>query len=146
VAVGAHRKRDVAAARGQREDGKGQPHRARRYQSNRALPTGFRGSTRYIHAVYRFVIFVALLACGGKSPEVKPKGGRTTVHAKPGSGSGSGSAAVAIAVAPDIGCLQTSCAFHAGASAYFTCLAGGAGACFHFGGPCAPADHCMYDP
>ena len=30
--------------------------------------------------------------------------------------------------------------FHAGAGAYFTCFAGGAGACFHFGAPCTPAD------
>lgn len=50
------------------------------------------------------------------------------------------------AVVPVVGCPTPSCAFHAGAGAYFTCLAGGAGACFHFGAACAPADGCMYDP
>ena len=47
-------------------------------------------------------------------------------------------------VLPVIGCPTPSCAFHAGAGAYFTCLAGGAGACFHFGAPCTPADACMF--
>ena len=42
-------------------------------------------------------------------------------------------------------CEVNSCAYHAGADGYFTCLAGGAGACFHFGGTCAPQDRCMYN-
>jgi len=46
----------------------------------------------------------------------------------------------------DVGCLAPTCAFHAGAAAYFTCQSGGAGTCFHFGAPCTPADACMYDP
>jgi hypothetical protein len=113
--------------------------------------TGFSRPPRYIHAVLRWTLVLALVACGGKSPEVKGGGGGaggTTTHAKTGSGSGAGSgsaAAPVVADAPNIGCLQTSCAYHPGAAAYFTCLAGGAGACFHFGGPCAPADACMYD-
>lgn len=49
-------------------------------------------------------------------------------------------------LAPDIGCPATSCVFHPGAGLYFTCLAGGAGVCFHFGAACTPADKCMYDP
>jgi hypothetical protein len=49
-------------------------------------------------------------------------------------------------VLPAVGCPSPTCAFHAGGGGYFTCLAGGAGACFHFGSPCAPQDHCMYDP
>ena len=60
--------------------------------------------------------------------------------------SGPGAASKAVATVPDIGCLVPTCVFHAGAGAYFTCLAGGAGTCFHFGASCAPADQCMYDP
>jgi len=47
---------------------------------------------------------------------------------------------------PDVGCLAPTCAYHAGGAGYFTCLSGGAGACFHYGAPCSPADACMYDP
>lgn len=47
---------------------------------------------------------------------------------------------------PVVGCPTPTCAFHAGAGAYFTCLSGSAGACFHFGPACAPSDLCMYDP
>jgi hypothetical protein len=71
-------------------------------------------------------------------------GSGTVVHA--GSGAGSAKAAPTVAVLPDVGCLVTSCAFHAGTGQYFTCLAGGAGVCFHFGAACTPADGCMYDP
>src|SRR5262245_55487483 len=52
----------------------------------------------------------------------------------------------AAVVLPAVGCPTPTCAFHAGAGAYFTCLAGGVGACFHFGAACAPQDQCMYDP
>jgi hypothetical protein len=108
---------------------------------------------RYSHAVRRsWWILVAIVACGGSSPEVKqpPGSGKSHVVAV-GNGSaaphGRGSAAqLPVGDAPDIGCLTPSCAFHAGAAAYFTCLSGGAGACFHFGAPCTPADACMYDP
>jgi hypothetical protein len=60
--------------------------------------------------------------------------------------SGSGAGGDPVSVVPDIGCPAPTCVFHAGAGAYFTCLAGGAGTCFHFGATCAPADLCMYDP
>lgn len=89
---------------------------------------------------------IALVACG--HPDVRhttPVGGPTHPTAR-GSAAGSGSGAPATVAVADVGCLQPSCAFHAGAAAYFTCLAGGAGACFHFGGPCTPPDACMYDP
>jgi hypothetical protein len=46
----------------------------------------------------------------------------------------------------DIGCLKPTCVFHAGVAAYFTCQAGGAGTCFHFGASCTPENACMYDP
>ncbi len=42
-------------------------------------------------------------------------------------------------------CTSAPCAYHAGTASYFHCLAGGAGACFHFGSPCQPADACMFD-
>jgi hypothetical protein len=38
------------------------------------------------------------------------------------------------------------CVFHAGASAYFRCLSGADGTCFHYGASCEPADQCMFDP
>jgi hypothetical protein len=96
-----------------------------------------------------FVIAVIVAGCGGTSPEVKhhasaanppqPRhGGADATKGPP--------ASAHAPVVPDIGCLATTCAFHAGAAAYFTCLSGGAGACFHFGAPCTPADRCMYDP
>ena len=94
----------------------------------------------------RRFLLLALVACG-HPPEVKHE----TPPPHPvatGSTPSKGSAATtppAVPV-PEIGCLTTTCVFHAGAGAYFTCFAGGAGACFHFGAPCAPADHCMYDP
>jgi hypothetical protein len=56
-----------------------------------------------------------------------------------------GSASGSAAIVPEVGCPNPTCAFHAGAGSYFTCLSGGAGICFHFGAPCAPADGCMFD-
>lgn len=91
---------------------------------------------------------IALVACG--HPDVKhatpPGGPNGASHPTAGSGAGHGSAALAPIAVTDVGCLTPTCAYHAGAAAYFTCLAGGAGACFHFGGPCTPKDSCMYDP
>lgn len=110
--------------------------------------TGFRRATRYIPAVTRLVVLVALalVACGPKPPDVRNGGSRA---GGPGGGSGSGSAKPAgpgpVGTVPDVGCLAPTCAYHAGAHAYFTCLAGGAGTCFHFGSPCTPADSCMFD-
>jgi hypothetical protein len=97
---------------------------------------------RYSRRVRTAVILLALAACGGHPTAPRSQPAKTPPHV----GSASGSATAPDPVLADIGCLQTSCAFHAGAGAYFTCLAGGAGACFHFGGPCAPPDGCMYDP
>ena len=96
------------------------------------------------------MIVLANLACGGSSPEVKQpagtgSGSATTVvsNKKPPPGVGSGSAAVQSA--PDVGCLTATCAYHQGTATYFTCLAGGAGVCFHFGGACTPSESCMVD-
>jgi hypothetical protein len=99
--------------------------------------------TRYIPAVLPrlCVLVIALAACG---PKPDPKTGGTAKQGGAGSGSGKPTAGPVGSV-PDVGCLQPSCAFHAGANGYFTCLAGGAGACFHFGGPCTPKDSCMFD-
>ena len=89
-------------------------------------------------------LLIALAACGPKATDVKT-GGRTSASPKVGAGSGSARPTGAVGSVPDVGCLTPSCAYHAGANGYFTCLAGGAGACFHFGGPCMPKDSCMYD-
>ncbi len=49
-------------------------------------------------------------------------------------------------VLPEAGidCAPTGCIYHGGADAYYTCLAAGAGTCFHYGPTCEPASHCMY--
>lgn len=90
---------------------------------------------------------VVAVACSGGSKEVKRSGSGTGSGSARVAGTGSGSAhpAGTPAVIPDVGCLVTSCAYHAGANAYLTCLSGGAGVCFHFGGPCNPPDSCMFD-
>ncbi len=108
--------------------------------------SGLWQSTRYIPAVLRpLALLIALAACGPKPTDVKSGGSGGGGHVA-GAGSGSAKPAVGpVGTVPDVGCLQPSCAYHAGANAYFTCLAGGAGACFHFGGPCTPKDSCMYD-
>ncbi len=100
------------------------------------------------------LLAVTLAACGPKTPSAthagggtgsgSGAGGRTT--AGQGSGATAGQGSGRVASVPDVGCLTPTCAYHAGGGGYFTCLAGGAGVCFHFGGPCAPADACMFDP
>jgi hypothetical protein len=101
---------------------------------------------RYIRAVRHLLVLALFVACGSH-PDVKhtTPGGGTTHATRQGSAAGSGSAAPTPVAVPEVGCLAPSCAYHAGAAAYFTCLAGGAGACFHFGAPCTPADSCMFD-
>jgi hypothetical protein len=100
---------------------------------------------RYSRAV-RQLLVLALVACGHPADVKHATPGGGTIHAVgQGSGSAAGSAATPPVAVADVGCPAPSCAYHAGAAAYFTCLAGGAGACFHFGAPCAPADGCMFD-
>ena len=103
------------------------------------------------HAI---VILAALVSgCGQpadpKHPAPAPVGPTKTggpAKPPPAGKANAGAGPSAPIVLPAIGCPTPSCVFHAGAAAYFTCLAGGAGACFHFGAACAPADACMYDP
>jgi hypothetical protein len=108
--------------------------------------TGFRAIARYIPPVLRLLVLVLpLVACGPKATDVKHGGGTTGGG---GAGSATGGATNPpgpVGSVPDVGCLAPSCAYHAGANGYFTCLAGGAGACFHFGSPCTPKDSCMFD-
>jgi hypothetical protein len=109
---------------------------------------GMDADTRYIDGVLRpFLILIALAACGPKATGVKTGGGGAGGGTTTGVGSGSAKAAGTSPVGslPDVGCLQPTCAYHAGASAYLTCLSGGSGSCFHFGGPCTPKDSCMFD-
>jgi hypothetical protein len=84
-----------------------------------------------------------MTSCGGHTPEPNP--GHGNVVANRGSG-GTTAGSAAAAIVPEVGCPSPTCAYHAATAAYFTCLSGGAGTCFHFGGPCAPADGCMFDP
>jgi len=96
--------------------------------------------------VHRLVVIAALVvACGGHPPETlhnAATGSAATHTATPAGSAGSAS----VAIVPEVGCPNPTCVFHAGAAAYFTCLSGGSGICFHFGAPCAPADGCMFDP
>jgi hypothetical protein len=88
-----------------------------------------------------------IAACGGHTPEPVHNGAGS--NAPSGSNTAPiamGSAVGSAAIVPEVGCPNPTCAFHAGAGSYFTCLSGGAGICFHFGGPCAPSDGCMFDP
>jgi len=109
--------------------------------------TGFRTTPRYISGV-RFVLIAAIIgavACG--PPPTAPK------HVNPVTSStrpnpvtpATGQAGPPDVAARDVPCPAPSCAYHAATAAYFTCLAGGAGACFHFGSRCTPSDACMYD-
>lgn len=86
---------------------------------------------------------VFALGCGNPPRPTNPDGRGSNVAAN---GSDHGSAhATSTGTVPDIGCLTPSCALHPNTGAYFTCLAGGAGVCFHFGAPCTPEAACMYD-
>jgi hypothetical protein len=99
------------------------------------------------HVIAIVIVAAGVAGCGhGVPPErtVAPSHPhRVTTRSSAPSGKPGASGPVTL---PAIGCPTPTCAFHAGASGYFTCLAGGAGACFHFGPPCAPPDSCMYDP
>jgi hypothetical protein len=101
-------------------------------------------------------LVVACSSSAATPGPVSPGGGATggAVQGTPSSG-GSGGGRVAPPLASKPGkplldpagqaCAQPSCAYHAGAGGYFFCLAGGAGACFHFGSPCEPAEACMLE-
>jgi hypothetical protein len=90
------------------------------------------------------LVIVVAASCGGTSPEVKQGGGSASVKTTKPEPKATGSAAVAVN-APDVGCLTATCAYHQGTATYFTCLAGGAGVCFHFGAACTPSESCMVD-
>ena len=132
-----------------RIDGDATPNSLSKREHGLAVGRDFGGSHAIFTNVSRFaVIGLFVVACGGHSPpanDVNKGAGHDSAAPHAGSNA-AGSTTGPVAMAPDVGCLAPSCVFHAGGGAYFTCLAGGAGACFHFGGPCAPADGCMYDP
>lgn len=111
--------------------------------------------SRYNSAVRHVAVITGvLLACGhpattGPTTGGRPSGGTGTPT---GGGTarsltdGTGSGTVPVGTAKDLGCPAPSCAFHAGAGAYFTCTSSGGGSCFHYGPACTPADACMFDP
>lgn len=109
-----------------------------------------RRATRYNRAVRSAIVLawmVLIAGCGNparRGPD-GPTGNKTGGGTGTGSGTTAGSGTNSL-VARDVGCPAPTCAFHAGAAAYFTCTSSGAGSCFHFGPPCSPADACMYDP
>jgi hypothetical protein len=90
-------------------------------------------------------VLVIATACGGGGAGGAGKGGTTAGGGKgrPGVGTGTGTGAgsqsdavagggsgLAVGGAP---CPTPGCVYHPGAAAYFTCLSGGAGTCFHQG-------------
>jgi hypothetical protein len=90
----------------------------------------------------------AAVGCGGGKPQVASAGGgaRTTgTQTTAGTHGTTGQLDTPAGKVPDVGCLQPSCAYHAGTGGYFSCMAGGAGLCFHYGAPCSPRDGCMFD-
>jgi hypothetical protein len=103
---------------------------------------------------------LALCACGGNPPKkpVVPAGGSNEGAVAPGEKKanpaiapapagkpGGGAHTPAPVVLRTIGCPVPTCVLHPNHGTYFTCLNGGAGTCFHFGGPCVPDGGCMYD-
>ncbi|HEX4452655.1 MAG TPA: hypothetical protein VH143_17380 [Kofleriaceae bacterium] len=93
------------------------------------------------------LVGILITACGSTAPipNATPRNASIATGSA-GAVVAMGSAAGSAAIVPEVGCPNPTCAFHAGAGSYFTCLSGGAGICFHFGAPCAPADGCMFDP
>jgi hypothetical protein len=80
-------------------------------------------------------------AKGGTAKGGTAKGGT----AKGGTGGGSAAGGQPDPTPKDVACLVPTCVYHAGTNAYFSCLASGAGTCFHFGPACTPNAACMYD-
>lgn len=102
--------------------------------------------------VSQIVLAVALAACSGsaKPGPAAPTGTTVTSDTQrnppaPTGGTNAKPPAGPIAI-KDIGCPTSSCVFHPGAGAYYTCTSSGSGMCFHFGPPCTPPASCMYDP
>jgi hypothetical protein len=115
------------------------------------------GAARYNRGVnVRAIIVVGSVVAGCGHPG---GGGKATDTPKAKAGSGATTTVATVTPpqhptsppppgfvpAPDIGCPTTTCVYHPGVAQYFTCLAGGAGVCFHFGAACTPSDKCMYD-
>lgn len=96
------------------------------------------------------VVLLVVAACSA-SPKVAPKapatGGEVARVGATAPASGAKSPAGTPLLDPSgVACAPVSCVYHGGAGAHFSCLAGGQGACFHFGAPCQPADDCVVDP
>jgi hypothetical protein len=90
-------------------------------------------------------VVLVLAACGNPPDVKKPTGGGSGSSGQVGTSGGGPTKPTAGGTIKDVGCPSFSCAYHAGVGQYFTCLSGGAGACFHFGGACMPDNNCMYD-
>jgi hypothetical protein len=123
-----------------------------KHSEGRSEGKAFTAPARYNRAVRRVIVIAAawLVACtpapDPKRPQSSPAAPRKVDGARGSSPVNTNVSSNDAVQVPVIGCPQPTCAFHAGGGAYFTCLAGGAGACFHFGAPCTPSDTCMYDP
>src|SRR5262245_23513706 len=129
-------------------------------EASRQSPT-FRARAhpkRYNRTVRLVVSLAAFLAaCGGSSSKkgIVPMQGSAAAGAPmtappaiapaPAGKPGGASATPAPVVLRTIGCPVPTCVLHPNHGTYFTCLNGGAGTCFHFGGPCVPDGACMYD-
>jgi len=90
-------------------------------------------------------VFLLAAACGNPPEVKKPTGTGSGSGTGTTGGSGGPTTGGGPTVLRDVGCPTFTCAYHAGVNQYFTCLSGGAGACFHFGAACVPDASCMYD-
>jgi hypothetical protein len=144
VGAGAHRVLDLATFRAD------------------AIPMRYNRAVRLVKPV-AFVFLAFVVACGnppkkpvvpmagsgtpaatngGTPPAGITGGGAIAPAPKPGGG---GSTVPAPVTLKTVGCPVPSCVMHPAHGTYFTCMNGGAGTCFHFGGPCIPDKACMYD-
>lgn len=108
------------------------------------------GPARYNAGVRWLALAVVITACSHPTAPANPAPGKPAVVADAGAAKQPAPPPKqppppGFVPAPDIGCPTTSCVYHAGVGQYFTCMAGGAGVCFHFGAACTPSDKCMYD-
>jgi hypothetical protein len=109
---------------------------------------------RAIFRAVRYALIAVVLAACGHPPDPRHGGGAGGAgsataggsNVKPQPGHASTNPDPNLPEAHEVPCPTPTCAFHAGGGAYSTCLAGGAGTCFHFGGHCTPPDSCMFDP
>lgn len=85
---------------------------------------------------------LVLAACPREGSTPGPAGANTAGGERADAGASAGERRT---LRPTPRCGDDPCVFHTGAGTYHRCLAGAAGACFHYGARCEPEDGCMID-